>query len=116
MNYCTLISLLFVAAWTGKCGGDQTAPSNMIVIEDGSKPFKAMMKLRNDHWTMRIYIKENTLNDTAKIHSYGLKIAPGQTGLIEKQDCHLDSMPLFYYPYKATGGRLVLTYTTSSYW
>lgn len=101
------------AAWTGKCGGDQTAPSNMIVIEDGSKPFQSMMYLNVRHWYWGMNARENTLNDTAMIGI--MPVPPGKTGLLFKVECFTDSIPFSYRPYKVTKGKLVIEYFSGNF-
>ena len=58
---------------------------------------------------MALFIRENTLNDTAKVGGV-LYIPPNKTGLLMKGDCFMDSMPFPYQPYRATKGRLVIQY------
>lgn len=92
-----------------------TDSPNIVRIENGARPFRQMMYLNKEHWTWRMSIKVNTLNDTAIIGRV-VKIPPKLTGNFWKAECFQDSIPLDYEPYKATRGRLVIEYSSSKYW
>jgi hypothetical protein len=92
------------------CKKGNTKP-NIIIVEDGSKPYRGVMHLNKDHWKMKIFIQENSLNDTA-LFGGNIKLVPGKTGTLYSGECLMDSMPFIYHPYKATTGRLVVEYSS----
>jgi hypothetical protein len=108
-----LVSIIYLLTFTHSCSQDGT-DKNTITIIDGGRAKQEMMYLNKEHWTMMLIIKENTLNDTARIGGV-LHIPPGQLGTLMKGDCFMDSMLFSYQPYKATKGRLVVEYTSLPY-
>ena len=62
---------------------------------------------------MEILVLENTLNDTAKVDL--IKVPPKWTGRLYRAECAVDSLYLFYDPYKAQTGKLKIEYASWKY-
>jgi hypothetical protein len=74
-------------------------------IQEPSIEKKFIINLKKRYYFQEMHIVENTLNDTCKIGL--MKIPPKKIGKLYRIEFLSDSFPpYYYYPYKATTGKL----------
>jgi hypothetical protein len=103
-----LISLFWLSCSFG------SNSTKVIHIADGSKPFDWVYKPEEGHYSWSMHLKNNTLNDTAKVGIVILK--PGYNGTLFRTEFFSDdSLHIRYQPYKATSGSVTIICTSSLY-
>lgn len=114
-NYLFSILILLYLTLPSNCGSVKKdwQAIKTITVADGGKSYSSMMYLNSTHWTWGMIVRENTLNDTAKIGI--MEIPPLKIGSLFKIECFVDSIPFNYHPYKATKGKLVIEYYSRPY-
>jgi hypothetical protein len=100
-NFLFITALLYISC---SFNSDSTT---IVRINDGSKPYQFKYKAKDGHYRWSIELKNNTLNDTAKIGV--LKLKPRFNGRLFVTDWFSkDSVPIRYQPYKATSGGVTI--------